>query len=143
MDMTKIKKDEEILKQNIKEIKNLKINIKQFDFYLALGTENVIVTSILILLISTFLPFVLTKTIKKYENNKFKYKIIPIYKNENIFKMVLNCIINVKMVHIIHVTYNVLKKRRVYKNERTSDRRSYDNSYEQYSRYGRCKYNYR
>lgn len=143
MDIAKIKRDEEILKQDIKELKKLKINIKEFDLNLTIGTENVLITSLLIFILSTGLSVVLAKNIKQYKKDKFKYKITPLYKDENVFKIALNCIINVKMVHIIHVTYNVFKRRRVYKNERTSNRRAYDNSYEQHPRYGRCKYDYR
>ena len=61
----------------------------------------------------------------------YNYTIEPIYQNKNIYKIQFNCIIQVKMVHIINVIYIFLKKGRSDLNERTtSNRRSYGYSYE-------------
>ena len=64
------------------------------------------------------------------------YDIKPIYKDKNLYEISLNCIIEVKMVHIINMIYKIVKKRRSDKNERTSNRRAYDNSDEQFAKYG-------
>ena len=52
------------------------------------------------------------------------------YKNKNIIKLQLDGIFDIKMIHIINTICTIKKKRRVYKNERTSNRRTYDNCYE-------------
>ena len=80
----------------------------------------------IVFIISMILP----RIIKKYNSKKYYYEIKPIYKNENMVKLDFSCIINIKMVHIMDILYLVLKKGRVNKNERTSNRRAYDYSYE-------------
>lgn len=66
---------------------------------------------------------------RNVDPNKTEFRIIPLYNFGNSIKFNLNCIISVKIVHIIYVIYILLKTRR-RKNERTSNRRSYDYSYE-------------
>ena len=59
------------------------------------------------------------------------YKIEPLYLNHNIYEIKLNCIFEIKMVHIINMIYYFIKKRRGENHEqRTSDRRAYGYSYE-------------
>ena len=65
----------------------------------------------------------------KTDYKKTNFKIIPLYKYGNAINFRLNCIINVKLVHIIHIIY-ILSKKGMIKNERASNRRSYDYSYE-------------
>jgi len=60
---------------------------------------------------------------------KSEFIVKPLYNLGNSIKFNLNCIISVKVVHIIYVIYILLKKRRA-SNERASNRRSYDYSYE-------------
>ena len=111
------------------------INISKFNLNLEIGTENVIFTSFLITTISTFISIILSRTLEKEAIEDLKYKILPIYYNQNLIKINLDCIISLKIVHIIFIIFNLLKsnklnKRRVNKNVRTSNRRTYDYSYE-------------
>lgn len=106
------------------------IKLKKLDLDITIGTEDVIITSAIVLLISTGMSFLLPKVIEKYEPEKYKYKILPVYQNENLYKLKLDCIIYVKMVHIIYILQVILKRKRDGKNARTSNRRSYDYSYE-------------
>ena len=130
--------------ENIKiSTKNLKPEVEKIDMNVKVGTESMFMTTFLVLVISVGISYLLKNTIKKANPEKHKYKIEPSYINKNLIDLKLNCIIKVKMVHIISVIYIVLKKRRGLKNERTSNRRLNDDSHEQYSRYGRCKHNYR
>ena len=101
-------------------IKHFKIDIKNIKLKIDIGTENVILTAFIIPIISTILSF----TIKR------DFEVNPIYKNKNIIKLQLDGIFDIKMIHIINTICTIKKKRRVYKNERTSNRRSYDNCYE-------------
>ncbi len=110
-------------------LKELKTNIEVINLSLKLGTESVILTSILVSLISSFVCLFLSRSIKRFDIKKHFYEILPVYKNKNNFELFLNCIIDVKLVHIIYVIFR-LKKRRWKNNERTSNRRSYDYSYE-------------
>lgn len=133
------KLEREILLNNIKPsklakiiFKNLKIEILKFKMNLQIGLENVIITSSLITIISVIVPIILRLTNKYIKNiNNYRYEILPIYGNKNALKLDLNCIINLKLVHIINIIYIIVKmKRRSDKNERTSNRRSYDYCHE-------------
>lgn len=106
-------------------IKKLKIKTEKLKLYLAIGTENVMLTVNLVTLISSIIGI----TFRNLEPEKTEYRIIPLYNFGNSIKFNLNCIISVKTVHIIYVIYILLRKRR-NKNERASNRRSYDYSYE-------------
>lgn len=133
------KLEREILFNNIKPLKlakiifkNLKIEILKFKMNLQIGLEDVIITSSLITIISVIVPIILRLTNKYIKNiNNYRYKILPIYGNKNALKLDLDCIINLKLVHIINIIYIIVKmKRRSDKNERTSNRRSYDYCHE-------------
>lgn len=114
----------------IKLIKKAKINLDMFNTKIKIGTEDVILTSAIVGIVASSIGIVLGKLIKHYEDDKYMYEILPVFNNKNIFDMKLNCIINTKLVHIIYVIYMFSKKRSENKYERTSNRRSYDYSYE-------------
>mgnify|MGYP004699780203 CR=1 FL=1 len=42
-------------------------------------------------------------------NSKNEWKIVPLYQNENILKIDFNCIINIKLIHIIYTVYRSSK----------------------------------
>lgn len=117
-----------------KSLKQIKPQILKFNLSLNIGIENILVTTFTIPIISTLISFILKKftiNVKSKKNNTpYYYKITPVY-NKNIIKLRLNCIINVKVVHIINIIYIFLiKKGRSDKYERTSYRRSYGYSHE-------------
>lgn len=129
MNFKKIKQD--FPKIKLKDIlKKLNINVSKFNFKFEIGTEDVIITAGIIAVVASALGIILARVIKKYDKEKYNYEINPIYKNKNLINLHLNCIIKVKMVHIICIIYFLLRKRRVKNNERASNRRSYDYSYE-------------
>ena len=103
------------LKKLILEVyKNIKLETENINLKIDIGTENVVLTSFIIPIISTILAF----TVKR------NFEVQPIYQNKNIIKFELNGIFSVKMIHIIDTICILKKKRRVYKNERTSNRRT-------------------
>ncbi len=111
-------------------IKTLQIKLKNLDLVLQIGTIDVIITSIIVGFISAIIGIILPHIVESKKVSNCKYKIEPLYHMQNVIKMNLNCIIEIKVVHIIYIIYNLLKRKRVDKNERTSNRRSYDYSYE-------------
>lgn len=118
-------------KKELKEIiKKLQIKLDKLNLKVEIGTIDVILTSGIITILASTIGIELARIIKKYDKEKYNYEIYPIYQNKNLINVNLNCIIKVKMVHIIFIIYLLLKKRRVKKYERTSNRRSYDYSYE-------------
>ena len=64
------------------------------------------------------------------EKIKQRLEINPIYNKGNLVNIVFEGIFEIKMIHIIKVICAKIKKRRVEKYERTSNRRAYDYSYE-------------
>ena len=124
----KIEQDILSKKIQIGEFKNLDFEIKKFNLNLELGTENAFLTSMLIPIISALISILLGKKSKDVTNTKYIIK--PIYINQNLIKILIFGIFDIKMFHIINILYSLIKKEGENKNERTSNRRSYDYSYE-------------
>ncbi len=123
-----------IMKLNLfngfKIVKLLKINLKKLQFNLSFDTEDVNFTSYLTALIGAIVGILIGNIGEKYSLEKYRYIITPTFLNSKFLKLDLNCIFNVKMVHIITVIYLLLKKRSDKKYARTSNRRAYDYSNE-------------
>ena len=120
-------------KNEIKElVKKLKIKLDEFHLILQIGTEDVIITSAIVTGIASILGIILAKLIKNYNDEKYRYEIMPVYKNKNMVKLSFDCIIKVKMIHIINIIYRLNKKEKkgVKEYERTSNRGAYGYSYE-------------
>jgi len=130
IDIKKLEQDFKL--EDLKELKCLKPKISYLDLNLKIGVEDVVLTSFIIFILSTVISIILPYTIKKYEKSKYHYEIMPLYLQKNVYEIKFDCIIEIKMVHIINIIYNVfLKKRRVDSHEqRASNRRSYGYSYE-------------
>ena len=126
------KKIKSIIKNtNMDIFENLDVKISELDLKIKIGTDNVILTSFVVYAISSIISFILPKFIKKDNQDKQKYKVSPIYENKNLYDINVNCIIEVKIVHIIDIIYILLKERRKESNDkRTSNRRSYGYGYE-------------
>lgn len=113
----------------IKDVLLKKVKLKNLLLDINIGTGNVILTTYIIVILSTILSSILPLYIEG-EIKKNNYAVKPIYSNEISYKITLNCIMTIKTVHIIHIIYLYLKKRRDEKYVRTSNRRSYESSYE-------------
>ena len=103
--------------KNINILKKLNTRLDYLDLELDLGLEDAILTTELITLISTVISNILPHIISKYIPNKYRYKIMPIYINKNAYYIKLNCIFQLKIVHIINIIYIYLKKGKSDKNE--------------------------
>lgn len=131
-DFTEIEKDKEIKKKILEIIKKLKIDIDKINLNIEIGTENAVLTSFIIPVVATLLTYILKNSIKnnviKSEENKFKIK--PIYYNQNLLNILFSGIFEIEMIHIINIIYILRKKEGVKEYERTSNRRTYGYSYE-------------
>ncbi len=128
IDLNKVKQTIPINVETLKIIKSLKLEIESLKLKINMGIEDAIATSYLVAIIASILSIILPHLVKKEDIKNIKYEINPIY-NTLIFNLKLDSIINLKIVHIIYVIYNLVKKGRD-KNERTSNRRSYAYSHE-------------
>ncbi len=115
-------------KNAIKAIKKSNININKINLKLEIGTENATLTSVIVPAISTILAILLSKKIENPKNQLFIIQ--PVYINQNLINIVFSGIFEMKMIHIINIIYILNRKKGVNKHERTSNRRSYDYSYE-------------
>lgn len=115
-------------KNILEAIKKANIVIKKINLKIEIGTENAFFTSLLVPVISTIVSILIRRKIKNINKQRFIVK--PIYYNQNIANIEISGIFEIKMIHIINIIYILNKKEGVKKNERTSNRRSYDYSYE-------------
>ncbi len=128
-----IKKLEKNFKwEDLKIIKKLEPKISYLNLKMKLGVKSPIITSFIVSIISSIISILLPHFVLKIKSKDYKYIIEPVYQNKNLYKIKFNCIIQVKMVHIINVIYILVKRKgRSDLNERTaSNRRTYGYSHE-------------
>lgn len=126
MENTILENRKQIFKKgNLQYVKDLHLTIKKLDLYLKVSTGFPNLTVYAVAIIASVISIIFAKTVKNYSKDKYKYIVFPMYTLKPAIKISLNCIINVKMVHIINIIYMLKKKRSVRNDERTSDRRTY------------------
>ena len=77
----------------VKSLKDFKFEIKNVNLNLRFGTEDAALTAILVGIIGGFLGVALKGQ---------KFEILPIYKNQNILQLKLDCIFRVNLFHYIY-----------------------------------------
>ena len=98
----------------IKEIylilKDIKLNLKKLDLKIDISTTDCILTSYTVFILSNIIAFFIKFTNVKINLKNFKYMINPLYVNQKILNIKLDCIITTNLVHIISIMYKNLKK---------------------------------
>ena len=107
-------------------LKNLKLKLKKLNLKLEIGTENAALTAIFIGIISTFFSIFVGNLV--YNSKEINWKINPVYSNENLINLELNCIFSLKLIHIIITIYEMRKEGDKY--ARTSNRKDFEHVYE-------------
>lgn len=143
INLTPISKDIKHDKFVFDLLKKMHIEIEKFYLKFNIGTESVFLTTSLVFILATIISTILPHLVQYKNYKKISYQILPLQNGKNCLDFQLNCIISIKMVHIINIIYIYLQKESRDKDGRTSNRRLDDNSHEQYTRYGRRKYHYR
>lgn len=129
IDLKKLEKD--FRWEDLKIMKKLHPKISNLKLDMQIGLESPVVTAFAVTSISSIISILLPYVATDMKKQNYEYTIVPIYQNQNLYKIQFNCIIQVKMVHIINVISSFFKKGRSDLNERTtSHRRSYGYSYE-------------
>lgn len=103
-DIRDIKIDKKLL---LKEINELGISLNKLDLTLELGTTDTIITSFLIFLIATILSFAVKKSVKKYNDDKHKFTVTPIYRECNFINLNLQCVLSAKLVKLIKLVISL------------------------------------
>ena len=121
MDLNKVKKD---IEQDVKiifedaELRKLifstKLSLEKFNANIALGSRDFLLTSYLVavvsIVISNILPHIISP--KKDVARIIHYRIVPIYKEEDIYNIHLSLTINTKILHLLNIiikTYKITK----------------------------------
>lgn len=121
MDLNKVKKD---IEQDFKiifedaELRKLifstKLSLEKFNANIALGSRDFLLTSYLVavvsIVISNILPHIISP--KKDMARIIHYRIVPIYKEEDIYNIHLSLTINTKILHLLNIiikTYKITK----------------------------------
>lgn len=108
-------------KEILEILKNLQI--EKLNLYAKIGTKNPCVTAYLIASISSILAIVFAR-----RTSEAKYKIEPIYIDKNYIYLSINCIIAIKLVHIINIKKKLRGKEVYQKHGKASNRRTYAHS---------------
>lgn len=128
-----LKKFKKVFKlSDLKELTKLHLKISDLNLEMNIGTKSPLVTSFLVVTISNAISLLLPHLVNNLKDNRYFYNIKPLYYNKELYKINLDCIIEIKMVHIINVIYYIFLKKGRRKNERstTSNRKSYAYSHE-------------
>lgn len=129
LDFKKFRKDFKV--KELKELPKLQPKISYLNLDANLGVISPVTTSFLVATIASIISIALPYLTKNLKKERYIYNIKPLYYNKNLYKINLNCIIEIKMVHIINIIFILIKKGRK-KNEQstTSNRKPYAYSYE-------------
>ncbi len=128
-----LKKFKKVFKlSDLKELTKLHLKILDLNLDMNIGTKSPLVTSFLVVTISNAISLLLPHLVNNLKDNRYFYNIKPLYYNKELYKINLDCIIEIKMVHIINVIYYIFLKKGRRENERstTSNRKSYAYSHE-------------
>ena len=130
INITQIRNNKKLNRDIFIELRKIDYNIEKLNFEGYVGTENAAFTAYISSFVNSIIPIIIANKINNYKKENYNYKLDTVYINQNIVNLEFNCIISIKIVHIINVIYILLKKGRVKKNERTSNRRTYAYSHE-------------
>ena len=130
LDFQKFKKDFKM--KDLKQLLKLKPKISYLNLDANLGVIEPTTTSFLVAIIATIISLLLPYLATELKEKNYIYNIKPLYYNQNLYKVNVDCIIEIKMVHIINVIYYILIKKGRKKNDQstTSNRKPYAYSYE-------------
>ena len=113
--------------ENYSEFKNISVNLERLDFKCKVGIGNGILTGYIVTILSIAISFFINKLAEKIDSKLHKFKVLPVYVDDLILELKLECIISIKMIHILYVIKKQ-KLRRKKQNGRTSNRRAYVSS---------------
>lgn len=123
MNKSKIK----IYKSELKQILEI-TKLEELYVKINFESENIFLMTFATVILSTILSIIFAKNMIEKEEGKFGINMK--YSNNTNYEIYLNSIINVKVIHIISVMCESLKRKRADKNARKSYRRTYEYNHE-------------
>ena len=96
--------------KDLKELPKLQPKISYLNLDANLGVISPVTTSFLVATIASIISIALPYLAKNLKKERYIYNIKPLYYNKNLYKINLNCIIEIKMVHIINVIISIIFK---------------------------------
>lgn len=118
-------KKEILQSKSLIKIEKLDFVLKRINLKIELDLFEPVSTALTCGILSTVLSIIFAKRIEKFSKEKCNYKIEPIFSNKPQLKLCLNCIISIKMVHIINTVYMLFKKGSEKDGKQASNRRTY------------------
>lgn len=98
-------------KETVQSIKVWKINLEEIDLNIEFDTIDPVLTSYVTAIISSAIGIIFGILIRKYDKEKQKFVVEPMYINKNLINLSLSCIISVKIWNIIK---EILNHRKLY-----------------------------
>lgn len=126
MDLNKVKKD---IEQDFKiiyedeELRKLifstKLNLEKFNANIALGSRDILFTSYLVAIVSIAISNILPHIVSPKINvaRIIHYRIVPIYKEKDIYNIHLSLTINTKILHLLKI---IIKTNKIIKLKKTA-----------------------
>ena len=120
----------EMLKEDkdVNKINDEITKVEQLYLKINLQSNNLIIMRFITVILSTILSIVFAKNM--IDKDEGRYGINMEYSNNTRYEIYLNCIINLKFIHIISVMCESFKIKRADKNARKSYRRAYEYNHE-------------
>lgn len=106
----------------IKLLRGIDYIVEKMNLNISIGAEDSAITAISVGILYTIISNFLNKKVK--DISEIKYNINPIYKDKNLLDIELDSIITLKFENIINII-KFFKKGSAYKNDRSSNRKSY------------------
>ena len=97
--------------KDIKELSKIEPKIRNLNMDATLGLDDVILTSYLIPIISTIFAIIMPYVVQRKDVKNIKYNLKPLYNMKNVYDIKLDICIEIKVMDILNVFYNIYKSK--------------------------------
>ena len=97
--------------KDIKELSKIEPKIRYLNMDAKLGLDDVILTSYLIPIISIIFAIIMPYVVQRKDVKNIKYNLKPLYNMKNVYDIKLDICIEIKVMDILNVFYNIYKSK--------------------------------
>jgi hypothetical protein len=90
-----------------RKILNIKIELENLNLKLDLATEDYILTSYLVAIISIIISNIVPHIVKRKNYKKIYYKISPVYQSRNLYQIKTDITLSLKIMQILIIAYKI------------------------------------